>query len=249
MLKDLYLIIFRMNVDILVIMAHPDDAELCCSGTILASIDKGLSVGIIDLTKGELGTRGNKDIRESEANASAKLLNVKFRKNLGFRDGFINDDEKYIIEIIKKIRLHTPDIIITNSIKDRHPDHENTAKLVQKSCFLSGLIKYQTEYNNNIQNPHRPKILMHSIQNDYVEPDLVVDVSDYFLKKMESVKCFKSQFFNPKSDEPESFISSKEFLEFITSRSIEMGHKIGVNHGEGFVLRQPIKINNISTII
>ena len=238
-----------MSVDILVIMAHPDDAELCCSGTILSSINKGLSVGIVDLTKGELGTRGNENIRLSEAQDSAKLLKIKFRDNLGFRDGFINSDENNIIEIIKKIRAYTPDVIITNSLKDRHPDHENTAKLVKNSCFLSGLVKYKTQYKNKYQKPHRPKIILHSIQNDYIEPDVIIDVTDYFIKKMESVKCFKSQFYNPKSDEPDSFISSQEFLEFIHSRSIEMGHKIGVVHGEGFVTENPVKINNISYLI
>ena len=183
MLKDTYLTTIKMSVDILVIMAHPDDAELCCSGTILSSINKGLSVGIVDLTKGELGTRGNENIRLSEAQDSAKLLKVKFRDNLGFRDGFINSDENNIIEIIKKIRAYTPDVIITNSLKDRHPDHENTAKLVKKSCFLSGLVKYKTQYKNNHQKPHRPKIILHSIQNDYIEPDVIIDVSDYFIKK------------------------------------------------------------------
>tara|TARA_S200000501_G_scaffold375323_1_gene427042 strand:+ start:7441 stop:8190 length:750 start_codon:yes stop_codon:yes gene_type:complete len=249
MLKDIYRITIKMRVDILVIMAHPDDAELCCSGTILSSINKGLSVGIVDLTKGELGTRGNENIRLSEAQDSAKILNIKFRDNLGFRDGFINSDENNIIEIIKKIRLYTPGLIITNSLKDRHPDHENTAKLVKKSCFLSGLVKYKTQYENSYQEPHRPKIILHSIQNDYVEPDIIIDVSDCFIKKMESIKCFKSQFYDPKSNEPDSFISSQEFLEFIHSRSIEMGHKIGVHHGEGFVTGHPIKINNISSLI
>ena len=238
-----------MNVDILVIMAHPDDAELCCSGTILASINQGLTVGLVDLTRGELGTRGDEQIRLLESKNSSDLLELKFRDNLEFRDGFISDAENYINEIIKKIRKYSPKIIITNSKKDRHPDHENTSKIVKKACFLSGLVKYKTKLNNKNQQPHRPKLILYSIQNDYIEPDIIIDVSNFFSKKMESVKCFKSQFYDPESSEPNSFISSLEFLDFVESRSIEMGHKIGTKHGEGFTLDNPISINSLSNII
>ncbi|MAR65078.1 MAG: bacillithiol biosynthesis deacetylase BshB1 [Flammeovirgaceae bacterium] len=238
-----------MNVDILVIMAHPDDAELCCSGTILASINQGLTVGLVDLTRGELGTRGDEQIRLLESKNSSDLLELKFRDNLEFRDGFISDAENYINEIIKKIRKYSPKIIITNSKKDRHPDHENTSKIVKKACFLSGLVKYKTKLNNKNQQPHRPKLILYSIQNDYIEPDIIIDVSNFFSKKMESVKCFKSQFYDPESSEPNSFISSLEFLDFVESRSIEMGHKIGTKHGEGFTLDNPVSINSLSNII
>ena len=238
-----------MNVDILVIMAHPDDAELCCSGTILASINQGLTVGLVDLTRGELGTRGDEQIRLLESKNSSDLLELKFRDNLEFRDGFISDAENYINEIIKKIRKYSPKIIITNSKKDRHPDHENTSKIVKKASFLSGLVKYKTKLNNKNQQPHRPKLILYSIQNDYIEPDIIIDVSNFFSKKMESVKCFKSQFYDPESSEPNSFISSLEFLDFVESRSIEMGHKIGTKHGEGFTLDNPVSINSLSNII
>tara|TARA_Y100000748_G_C15486740_1_gene485003 strand:+ start:922 stop:1638 length:717 start_codon:yes stop_codon:yes gene_type:complete len=238
-----------MNVDILVIMAHPDDAELCCSGTILASINQGLTVGLVDLTRGELGTRGDEQIRLLESKNSSDLLELKFRDNLEFRDGFISDAENYINEIIKKIRKYSPKIIITNSKKDRHPDHENTSKIVKKASFLSGLVKYKTKLNNKNQQPHRPKLILYSIQNDYIEPDIIIDVSNFFSKKMESVKCFKSQFYDPESSEPNSFISSIEFLDFVESRSIEMGHKIGTKHGEGFTLDNPVSINSLSNII
>lgn len=238
-----------MNVDILVIMAHPDDAELCCSGTILASINQGLTVGLVDLTRGELGTRGDEQIRLLESKNSSDLLELKFRDNLEFRDGFISDAENYINDIIKKIRKYSPKIIITNSKKDRHPDHENTSKIVKKACFLSGLVKYKTKLNNKNQQPHRPKLILYSIQNDYIEPDIIIDVSNFFSKKMESVKCFKSQFYDPESSEPNSFISSLEFLDFVESRSIEMGHKIGTKHGEGFTLDNPVSINSLSNII
>ena len=238
-----------MHVDILVIMAHPDDAELSCSGTILSSISNGMSVGIIDLTKGELGTRGNEKIRLKEADDSAKVLGVKFRDNLGLRDGFFDSNEKSVLLLIEKIRLHTPNIIITNAKTDRHPDHENTSKLVKKASFLSGLIKIKTKINNKNQDLFRPNIILYCIQNNYINPDFIVDISKYFDKKIESIKCFKSQFYNPNSDEAESFISTEEFMDFINARSIEMGHSIGVKHGEGFTSDSIIKIDNLINII
>ncbi len=238
-----------MHVDILVIMAHPDDAELSCSGTILSSISNGMSVGIIDLTKGELGTRGNEKIRLKEADDSAKVLGVKFRDNLGLRDGFFDSNEKSVLLLIEKIRLHTPNIIITNAKTDRHPDHENTSKLVKKASFLSGLIKIKTKINNKNQDLFRPNIILYCIQNNYINPDFIVDISKYFDKKIESIKCFKSQFYNPNSDEAESFISTEEFMDFINARSIEMGHSIGVKHGEGFTSDSKIKIDNLFNII
>ena len=238
-----------MHVDILVIMAHPDDAELSCSGTILSSISNGMSVGIIDLTKGELGTRGNEKIRLKEADDSAKVLGVKFRDNLGLRDGFFDSNEKSVLLLIEKIRLHTPNIIITNAKTDRHPDHEKASKLVKKASFLSGLIKIKTKINNKNQDLFRPNIILYCIQNNYINPDFIVDISKYFDKKLESIKCFKSQFYNPNSDEAESFISTEEFMDFINARSIEMGHSIGVKHGEGFTSDSKIKIDNLFNII
>ena len=238
-----------MHVDILVIMAHPDDAELLCSGTILSSINGGMSVGIIDLTKGELGTRGNEKIRLKEADDSAKVLGVKFRDNLDLRDGFFNVNEKSILSLIEKIRLHTPNIIITNAKIDRHPDHENASELVKKASFLSGLIKIKTKINNKDQDSFRPDIILYAIQNNYINPDFVVDISKYFDKKLDSIKCFKSQFYNPKSEEDESFISTEGFMNFINARSVEMGHSIGVKHGEGFTSDSKIKIDNLFNII
>ena len=238
-----------MHVDILVIMAHPDDAELLCSGTILSSINGGMSVGIIDLTKGELGTRGNEKIRLKEADDSAKVLGVKFRDNLGLRDGFFDSNEKSVLLLIEKIRLHTPNIIITNAKVDRHPDHENASKLVKKASFLSGLIKIKTKINNKNQDLFRPNIILYCIQNNYINPDFVVDISKHFDKKIESIKCFKSQFYNPKSEEDESFISTEGFMNFINARSVEMGHSIGVKHGEGFTSDSKIKIDNLFNII
>ena len=235
------------SVDLLIIMAHPDDAELCCSGTILSCIDNGLSIGMIDLTRGELGTRGSGKIRIEEANNAAKLLGVNFRHNLELRDGFISDDEESIFEVVKIIREFKPKVIITNSKTDRHPDHESAARLVKKACFLSGLIKISTKKDNLDQESWRPKSLLYSIQNNYVEPHFVVDVSKYIDVKINAIKCFKSQFYDPKSKENDSFISTKEFMDFIKSRSIEMGHSIGVKHGEGFTSENKLKLTSLDS--
>lgn len=235
------------SVDLLIIMAHPDDAELCCSGTILSCIDNGLSVGMIDLTRGELGTRGSGKVRIEEAKNAAKVLGVNFRHNLELRDGFISDDEESIFEVIKVIREFKPKVIITNSKTDRHPDHESAARLVKKACFLSGLIKISTKKDNLDQESWRPKSLLYSIQNNYIEPHFVVDVSKYIDVKINAIKCFKSQFYDPKSKENDSFISTKEFMDFIKSRSIEMGHSIGVKHGEGFTSENKLKLTSLDS--
>ena len=236
------------SVDLLIIMAHPDDAELCCSGTILSCIDNGLSVGMIDLTRGELGTRGSGKVRIEEANNAAKVLGVNFRHNLELRDGFISDDEESIFEVVKIIREFKPKVIITNSKTDRHPDHESAARLVKKACFLSGLIKISTKKDNLDQESWRPKSLLYSIQNNYIEPHFVVDVSKYIDVKINAIKCFKSQFYDPKSKENDSFISTKEFMDFIKSRSIEMGHSIGVKHGEGFTSENKLKLTSLDSL-
>ena len=235
------------SVDLLIIMAHPDDAELCCSGTILSCIDNDLSVGMIDLTRGELGTRGSGKVRIEEAKNAAKVLGVNFRYNLELRDGFISDDEESIFDVIKVIREFKPKVIITNSKTDRHPDHESAARLVKKACFLSGLIKISTKKDNLDQESWRPKSLLYSIQNNYVEPHFVVDVSKYIDVKINAIKCFKSQFYDPKSKENDSFISTKEFMDFIKSRSIEMGHSIGVKHGEGFTSENKLKLTSLDS--
>ena len=238
-----------MHVDILVIMAHPDDAELSCSGTILSSLDQGLTVGMIDLTAGELGTRGTSKLRLAEANNSAKLLKVSFRENMFFRDGYFIIDDNNINDLILKIRKYTPNIIITNSKVERHPDHELAAKFVKKASFLSGLQKIKTIYNDDNQEPWKPKIILNSIQNNYIKPDFIVDISKFYLKKIDSIMCFESQFYNKKSKEPQSFISSKRFLKFISSRAIEYGHMINVDYGEGFITDSDIKVNNLNDII
>ena len=205
-----------------------------------------MSVGIIDLTKGELGTRGSAKIRLKEADDAAKVLGVKFRYNLKLRDGFICDDEESVLKVVEQIREFKPKIIITNSKTDRHPDHESAARLVKKACFLSGLVKIITNKN---QQPWKPKSLFYSIQSNYVMPDFIIDVSNYFDIKINAINCFKSQFYDPESKETESYISTKEFMSFIKSRSIEMGQAIGVSHGEGFTSENKLKINSLENFI
>ena len=236
-------------VDILVILAHPDDAELCCAGTLLSSIEEGLKVGMVDLTRGELGTRGTDKIRLEEAANAAKVIGAEFRFNLGFRDGFINSDEESLMRVVEQIRKHRPKIIITNSKVDRHPDHEAASRLVKKACFLSGLVKINTSFEGKNQAPWRPKSILYSIQNNYVDPDFVIDITKFYDKKIEAINCFKSQFYDPKSKEPKSFISSKEFMNFINSRAIEMGHSIGAVYGEGFISENKLQINSLNNII
>ena len=238
-----------MNIDILVIAAHPDDVELCCAGTVLHHIAMGKSVGILDLTKGEMGTRGNAELRIKEANKAAEILQLSFRENMGFKDYFFNNDLEHQAAIVQKIRKYRPKLILTNAISDRHPDHGKGANLVVDSVFLSGLVKFETELGGKKQRAFRPDHVYHFIQNNYLEPDFIVDVSDYWDTKMKSILAYSSQFYNPESDEPDSFISSKEFLEFIEGRGKALGHRIGVKYGEGFTSNRTIGVNNLFDLI
>ncbi len=238
-----------MKVDLLIIMAHPDDAELSCSGTIISSINSGMKVGMIDLTKGEMGTRGNSAIRIEEATNSARFMKVEFRDNLNFKDVFFKNNNKNKKLLIKEIRKYRPKIIITNSLKDRHPDHEKASKMVYESCFISGLSKYKTKYNGIDQNKWSPELILYSIQDKYLDPDFIVDISPFFKEKIKSISFFKSQFYNSKIKEPNTYISSKHFMKFIKARSIELGHSIGVDHGEGYLSSKKIGIKNLLQII
>ena len=223
-----------MKLDILVFAAHPDDAELACSGTIASHVAQGYKCGIVDLTKGEMGTRGNPELRMIEANEAAKILGIHVRENLGFADILFQNDWDHQIEVIKMIRMYQPKIIIANAIKDRHPDHPKAAELLQQAFFKSGLTKIQTSLDGKIQVPHRANKLYHFIQNDYIEPDFIVDISEFWQKKYDSIMSFKSQFYDPENNEPNTFISSKGFIEFIEARAKVFGHRIGGRYGEGF---------------
>ncbi|MBP6619081.1 MAG: bacillithiol biosynthesis deacetylase BshB1 [Leadbetterella sp.] len=239
-----------MKVDILVFAVHPDDAELSCSGTILKHIELGRKVAIVDFTAGELGTRGTAEIRLKEANDSKNILSLCARENLGLRDGFFKNDEEHQLELIKAIRKYQPEIILANAVEDRHPDHGRAAQLAIDACFYSGLRMIKTlDQNGEEQSAWRPKNVFHYIQDRYIEPDFVVDISEYWETKVASIKAFKSQFFDPNSPEPASYISSAEFIDFIEARSREMGHKIGAKYGEGFTKTKTIALNNLFDIL
>jgi bacillithiol biosynthesis deacetylase BshB1 len=233
------------KLDILVIAAHPDDAELGCSGTIAAHIAKGYKVGIVDLTHGEMGTRGTPETRLQESAEAARILGLSARENLGFKDIYFKDDEAHQLELIKVIRKYQPEIVLANAITDRHPDHGKGASLASNACFMSGLRKIETEVDGVAQQAWRPKFVYHYIQNNYIQPDFIVDVSEFWETKVASIMAFKSQFYDPSSQEPSSFISSPEFLPFVESRSREFGHRIMVKYGEGFTVERFIGVNNL----
>ena len=219
-----------MKLDILVMAAHPDDAELSCSGTILKHIAAGKKVGIVDFTRGELGTRGTPEIRLQESADATKILGLHARENLGIRDVFFRNDEETQLKLIEVIRKYQPEVVLANALEDRHPDHGKGAQLAIDACFLSGLRQIKT----GDLPAWRPTQLYHYIQDRYLEPDFVVDISAHWDQKESAIHAFKSQFFDPSSTEPASYISSPDFLHFIQARAMEMGHKIGVKYGEGF---------------
>lgn len=235
-----------MKLDILAIGAHPDDVELGCGATLAKEISKGKKVGIIDLTRGELGTRGTAETRDEESTESANILGVTLRTNMEFADGFFVNDKRHQIELIKMIRKFQPDIVLCNAIDDRHIDHGKGSKLVSDACFLSGLLKIDTkiEDEDGWQEPWRPKHVYHYIQWKNIEPDFVVDVSGFMNKKMEAVLAYKTQFFDAKSKEPETPISSKNFTDSIEYRARDLGRLIGVEYGEGFTVERYVAVDS-----
>lgn len=234
-----------MKLHILAIGAHPDDVELGCAGTLLKHIAAGYKAGIVDLTKGELGTRGTVAVRMKEVEASTKILGLSARENLGFKDGFFKNDEEHQLALIKMIRKYQPDVVLTNATNDRHPDHARSAELTRDACFLSGLSKIETKFNGKGQAAFRPKAVYHYIQALHVDPNFVVDISAHFEKKLEAIRAFKSQFYNPKSNEPDTFISSPQFIEFVKARAIHFGVPAGVQYAEGFTVNKTLGIQDI----
>lgn len=234
-----------MNLDILAFGAHPDDVELGCAGTLIQSIQQGYKVGIIDLTRGELGSRGTPEIRDAEALAAKEIIGAAVRENLNLRDGFFQNDEAAQLKVITAIRKYQPDIILCNAIFDRHPDHGRSAQLVADAAFLSGLIKIKTTEAGIIQNAFRPKLVMHYIQAMTMKPDIVVDVTDVWDKKMQSILAHKSQFYDPQSSEPETYIASKEFIDTVDDRAAEMGRSCGFRFAEGFVSKRILGVRNL----
>ena len=238
-----------MKLDILAFGAHPDDIELGCGATIAKEVSLGKKVGIVDLTQGELGTRGSAELRMIEANNAGKILGVSVRENLGFADGFFTNDKKHQLEIIKMIRKYRPDIVLCNAIDDRHIDHGKGSKLVSDACFLSGLVKIETELEGKQQEKWRPKHVYHYIQWKNIEPDFVINVSGFINKKQAAVLAYSSQFYDPNSKEPESPITSKTFIESINYRARDLGRLIGVEYAEGFTSERYVAAENLSKLI
>ena len=238
-----------MKLDILAFGAHPDDVELGCAGTILKEVSLGKKVGIVDLTRGELGSRGSAELRFKEAAKAKDILGVSIRENLGFADGFFVNDKEHQLEVIKMIRKYQPDIVLCNAIDDRHIDHPKGSKLVSDACFLSGLIKIETTIDGIKQEKWRPKQVYHYVQWKNIEPDFVVDITGFIDEKEAAVMAYSSQFYDPKSKEPETPITSKNFTESVLYRAQDLGRLVGVDYAEGFTSERYVTIDNLSKII
>lgn len=237
-----------MKLDILAFGAHPDDVELGCGATLAKEISTGKKVGVVDLTRGELGTRGSAEIRDKEAAKAAEILGVSVRENLRFKDGFFVNDEKHQLEIIKMIRKYKPEIVICNAIDDRHIDHGKGSKLVSDACFLSGLRRIETSLDEKVQTEWRPKLVYHYIQWKNIEPDFVVDVSGFMQKKIDAVMAYSSQFYDPNSKEPVSPIATKNFTESIEYRAKDLGRLVFVDYAEGFTVERYVAVNSLTDL-
>ena len=237
------------KVDILAIAAHPDDVELSASGTILRHIDQGAKVAMVDLTEGELGSRGTSETRYAEAADASKIMGVSYRKNLNLGDGFFDFSQENKIKIIEQIRRFQPEIVLVNAIKDRHIDHGRGSKLAKEACFLSGLRKIETSWQGDSQDSWRPKAVYSYIQDYYVEPDVIVDITPYIDQKIEAIKAYKTQFWDPNSSEPQTPISGENFFDFLKGRWAEYGRLINAKYGEGFSVDRPIGTENLLNLI
>lgn len=238
-----------MKLDILAFGVHPDDVELGCAGTIMAAIDQGKKVGIVDLTRGELGTRGTPTTRTQEAAAAAKIMGVDVRENLDMADGFFSNDEAHQRKIIALIRKYQPDVILANAPEDRHPDHGRSAKLVSDAAFLSGLRKIETIHEGVTQNAWRPAYTFHYIQDRFIQPSFVIDITAYMERKMEAVLAYGTQFTSADTSEPQTYISSPQFLETVKARALMLGKRIGVGYAEGYITEKIIGFSNFDAII
>ena len=238
-----------IKVDFLAIGAHPDDVELGCGGTLAKLINDGKTVAIVDLTQGELGTRGTNLTRAEEAANASKILGISARENLKLKDGFLNNTEEYQMEVVKMIRKYQPEIVLANAIDDRHPDHAKAAKLVSDACFLAGLVKIETSLDGETQKAWRPKQIFNYIQWKNVTPDFVIDISDFMEKKIEACLAYKTQFYDPNSKEPMTPIATKDFLESLTYRAQDLGRLSGVAFAEGFTTEKLIAFKNFDGIV
>ena len=241
-----------MKLDILAIGVHPDDVELGCSGTLIKEIKLGKKAGIVDLTQGELSTRGNVETRYQESANASMIIGVHVRENLKMRDGFFKNDEEHQLRLIQAIRKYQPEIVLANILHDRHPDHGRAGHLIATSCFLSGLSKIETkDENGNIQKRWKPSYVLHYIQDWYHEPDFIVDISEVFEQRMKAIEAYKTQFYNPGAEDagPETYISTPDFLEGVVARARMLGKKIGVKFGEGFISEKKIGLNSLDALI
>jgi bacillithiol biosynthesis deacetylase BshB1 len=241
-----------MKLDILAIASHPDDAELGCVGTLLSAAAQGKKIGIVDLTRGELGTRGTPEIRAEEAADSAKILGLHARENLGLPDGFFRNDREHQLPIIAAVRRYQPEIVLLNALHDRHPDHGRGSQLASEACFLAGLRMIETlDADGQPQAAWRPKQVYHYIQDRQIAPDLVVDITPHWETKLASIRAFRTQFHNPEStsSEPQTYISGANFFNFLEARAREMGHIIGVDFGEGFTAERALGVRDLSTLL
>ncbi|PVY40787.1 bacillithiol biosynthesis deacetylase BshB1 [Pontibacter virosus] len=239
-----------MKLDILAFASHPDDVELGCAGTLIAHIASGRKAGVVDLTRGELGTRGTPAERVTEAEEAARIMGLSVRDNLGFADGFFTNDKEHQLQIVRKVRQYQPDIVLMNALHDRHPDHGRGAAVVAEACFLAGLKMIKTLGEDGLeQQAWRPKATYNFIQDRYIKPDFVMDVTPYWEKKLETIRAFRTQFYNPDDSSPNTYISSPEFLDFIEARAREYGHAIGVTFGEGFTSAKQVGVRNLFDLI
>ncbi|SHG16026.1 bacillithiol biosynthesis deacetylase BshB1 [Cnuella takakiae] len=240
----------RMKLDLLAIGVHPDDVELGCSGVLIKERMRGKKVGIVDLTEGELGTRGTVETRYAEAAEAGRIIGVSARENLRMRDGFFRNDEEHQMKLIAALRKYQPDIVIGNVLEDRHPDHGRAGHLIYDACFLSGLRQVKTyDDAGNEQEKWRPKYLLHYIQDRFYEPDVIVDISDVWEERLQSILAYRTQFHDPNSSEPQTYISSPEFLDAITARARMLGKRIGVRFAEGFLSKKNIGISNLDALV
>jgi len=238
-----------MKLDILAFGAHPDDVELGCGGTIAKEVAFGKKIGIVDLTRGELGTRGTAEIRDKESEAAAKILGVQFRENLNMRDGFFINDEAHQLKVIQMIRKYQPEIVLCNAVDDRHIDHGKGSKLVSDACFLSGLRKIETNFQGENQKAWRPKVVYHYMQWKNAQPDFVVDITGYNEIRVKAILAYSSQFYNPDSKEPETPIASKNFLESLNYRAQDLGRLIGKDFAEGFTVERYLAVNSLGDLL
>jgi bacillithiol biosynthesis deacetylase BshB1 len=238
-----------MKLDILAFAAHPDDVELSASGTLLHYAAQGKKIGIIDLTEGELGTRGSVADRYAESAVAGKLMGLTVRKNLNMGDGFFEINEENKRKIVEQIRIHQPEIVLANCLNDRHPDHGRGGKLVSDACFLAGLRKIETIVDGVSLAPHRPRLVLHYIQDHYTHPDIVMDVTPYMEQKIEVVKAFRTQFFDPNSTEPTTPISGEEFFQFLKGRMMQYGRPIGVDYAEGFTVTRILGTKDLFDLV